>query len=286
MDGMATAKHAPKTRSTADVWFVLIITGGASAILQMWHATHSGGTVLLIAGLVGLVPPAAAIGLSHVVAGHKSAALLRVITVAVMLSVMAASASASAAVIRPIDGPQFSWVLALALDAAALASVWVLLGDQERKAAEGSAVETAERAAAEARRTAAEATGRAFALEADLVSVRADLATAVATAEALRSAAPPLPSRRSSRPAAKARRSAHGSADTQDLTAELRAIQMLDAHPEMRAKGQGAELGRRLGVSPAHGRRLHARLTSEERPADALQERSAPASDERAEERS
>ena len=148
-------------RSRADVWFVLIITGGTSAILQMWHATHSAGTYLLIAALVGLVPAATAIGLSHVVASHKSAVLLRLLTVAVMVAVMAASANAAAAVVRPIDGLFFSWVLCIALDAAALASVWVLLGDSERKAAEVTALETAQA-------TAREAADKATRLEAEL----------------------------------------------------------------------------------------------------------------------
>ena len=255
------SKHtAAKSRSTADVWFVLAITGGTSATLQIWHATHSGGVVPLIATLVGIVPAAAAIGLSHVVAGHKSAAALRLITFAVMLAVMAASASAVAAVVRPIDGRVFSWVFGLALDAAALACVWVLLGDHDRKAAEATALQVAESTAAEARTATAEATARASGLETELARVSAELTAARAAAEALRSTAP-VPPRRP-------RKRARVSGDTQDLTTELRAMQMLDAHPELRAKGQGSELGRRLGVSAATGRRLHASLTAEDRSAE------------------
>jgi hypothetical protein len=184
MADMPEPQHARPAlhRSRADVWFVLIITGGTSATLQMWHATHATGTAVLIAALVGLVPAATAVGLSHVVASHKSAAALRVVTFAVMLAVMAASASASAAVIRPIDGLAFAWVLSLALDAAALASVWVLLGLSERKAAESAALQLAgqtaaeaQSAAEEARREAAEAAGNVAALEAELVSVKAAL---------------------------------------------------------------------------------------------------------------
>jgi hypothetical protein len=282
-----TGKHeqestAPAGKSRADVWFVLIITGVTSAVLQMWHATHSGGTVLLIAGLVGLVPAATAIGLSHVVASHKSALVLRLVVFAVMGAAMAASISAIAAVVQPIDGPYFSWVFGLALDAAALACVWVLLGDQERKAAEANAVEIAESAASNAAESEREASAKAGRLEAELAAMSADLTAANATVEALKSAAHQPPPKRSRKPS----RSARGSGDTQDLTTELRALQMLDAHPELRAKGQAAELARRLGISPAHGRRLHAKLAPEDRPSDPLQERSSERPDQGAEERS
>jgi hypothetical protein len=255
-----TGKHeqestAPAGKSRADVWFVLIITGVTSAVLQMWHATHSGGTVLLIAGLVGLVPAATAIGLSHVVASHKSALLLRLVVFAVMGAAMAASISAIAAVVQPIDGPYFSWVFGLALDAAALACVWVLLGDNERKAAEATALKLAQGEAEEARSAMAEAAESGRALEAELARVSAELVTANATVEALRSTPPPPPK--------PPRKNPRTRTSGEDVTVELRALQMLDAHPELKEPGMGSELGRRLGIHPSSGRRLHARLTAE-----------------------
>jgi hypothetical protein len=282
MDGMA--KHAPSAmpgKSRADVWFVLLVTGGTSATLQVWHATHAGGIAPLIAALVGLVPAATAIGLSHVVASHKSARLLRVITFLVMIAAMAVSIGAVAAVVRPVEGQGFSWVFGLALDAAALACVWVLLGDTEQKAATASALETATATAEAAEVKAADAVAESSRLAAELATVSADLATANATVEALRTAA----QERRPRGSAKARKGARGSGDTGDLTAELRAMQMLDAHPELRAKGMGAELARRIGVAPSTGRRLLSQLTAEERPSDApasaAQERADDAADER-----
>jgi hypothetical protein len=110
----------------------------------------------------------------------------------------------------------------------------------------------------------------------ELARVSTGLAAANATAEALRQAAHGRRSRGRSAPRKAAPVSAPESDGEQDLTAELRAIQMLDAHPELRAKGQGSELGRKLGVSPATGRRLHAALTADEHapehPAQALDE--------------
>jgi hypothetical protein len=276
--GSHALESAPKGGSKADVWFVLILTGGTSASLQMWHAVHAdkaGGLFWVVAALVGIVPAATAIGLSHVVVSHKNAVWLRVVTVGVMLAIMAASASAIAATVHPLEVKAFNWILALALDAAALACVWVLLGDSERKAAEASALELAQAEAEQARTEAAQAAHEASgaaeklasvraALEADVTRLSAELAAANATAEALRQAAHPRRSKGRSVLRKPAPVSRDQGADEQDLTAELRAIQMLDAHPELRAKGQGSELGRRLGISPAHGRRLHAALTSDE----------------------
>lgn len=266
-----TAKHAQDSaprRSKADVWFVLILTGGTSASLQMWHAVHAdhaGGLFWIVAALVGIVPAATAIGLSHVVVSHKNAVWLRVVTVGVMLAIMAASASATAATVHPLEVKAFNWVLALALDAAALACVWVLLADSERKAAQATALELAQAGTEQARTKAAEAAQGADALEAELARVSAELTAAHAAAEALREAAHDRRAKGSPR----ARKSPRTRTEPDDVATELRALQMLDAHPELKQPGMGSELGRRLGIHPATGRRLHARLTAEKRPGDA-----------------
>jgi hypothetical protein len=271
------SKHETPKRSRADAWFVLAVTGGSSAILQMWHATHSGGAVLLIAVIVGLAPAAAAIGLSHVVASHKSAMLLRVITILVMLAVMAASASAIAAVVRPIDGPVFAWVFAVALDASALACVWVLLGENDRKAAEGTALLAAEQTATEARQEAACLRGDLAAVRAELETARQERSSALEKLAVLAGRQPRAP-----RKAGTARRSARRSASPDpaddDLSVEAQALKLLATDLDM----SGGELARRLGVSPGYGRKLKARLQEEDRPLE-----SAPgAPGERAEERS
>jgi hypothetical protein len=247
-----SAKHAQEAvphRSRADVWFVLVITGGTSATLQMYHATHATGTVLLIAALVGLVPAATAVGLSHVVASHKSVIVLRLITFAVMLAVMAASASASAAVIRPIDGLWFAWILSVALDAAALACVWVLLGDSERKAAEASALELAQKTAAEAQSAAEEAASKVAGLEAELVSARAAL-----DAERARRVPARKPRRSSARkPATVPVPVAPGSSapeDVPDLDTEARILALID-------QGYSAsKAGVLAGTSDSYGRQV------------------------------
>lgn len=92
-----------------------------------------------------------------------------------------------------------------------------------------------------------------------------DLAEALARAE---KAEAKLAATSAQKKRAKGTRNAQGG----DLTTELRAIQLLDAHPELRQPRMGAELARRLGVSPATGRRLHSQLTAENRPSEALAE--------------
>lgn len=276
MDRMA--KHAqetaaaPRPRSRADIWFVLVLTGCASAFLQMWHATHSGSTAAVVDAVVGLVPAATAIGLSHAVVSHKAAAWLRVITVAVMLAFMAAAASASSAVVQPVEMRDFNWVFSLALDAAELACVWMLLGSSERKAAEAAAVLLAEKVAGEAR-TAAEDAARAVAWhEAELARVNGEL-TAANTAlevERARRVSPPK-RRRSSAPKrvpASPPNSGTGSPPNtdavsppetnvpEDLDTQAEALKILAAEPDI----SGSKLGLRLGKTERYGQILKSKL--------------------------
>jgi hypothetical protein len=269
------SRHSRHPSPVPSAWGVLFAMGAASVTCQMWHSAHSGSN-WLFAVIEGLAPIGASMGLSH------AAALLRQVrwwmyglVYLIILAAMGLSANAIAQVVAPAEGPWGEWLFGGMLDGAALVALAIILNDRNRQAAHVAAEETARGQLAGAHETIA-------ALQADKTRLEIELVAASEAVKALRSAAPPPPPRRSRKSA----KSGRGSGDTQDLTAELRAIQMLDAHPELRAKGQGAELGRRLGVSPAHGRRLHARLTSEERPADALQERPPQGSDERTEERS
>jgi hypothetical protein len=97
--------------------------------------------------------------------------------------------------------------------------------------------------------------------------------------------APMEPAHRVPRSAPRPRRTTRGSAHDEDLTTELRAVQLLDADPDLRKPRMGAELARRLGVSESYGGKLHRRLTAEVRPSEPGQdcsgERSAIASGDR-----
>jgi hypothetical protein len=87
-------------------------------------------------------------------------------------------------------------------------------------------------------------------------------------------------------PAENAQRGMRETAQNDDVTTELRALMELRADPDLCKERKGGELGRRLGVSAATGRRLHARLTVDGRVCDPLTERSQDDADERSDERS
>jgi hypothetical protein len=282
MTGMATHAKAPgKSSAKSWAWAVLLTMGATSVILNIWDATHAAHLFWLIAALKGIAPVGAAMGLSEVGARYDGGKVFRGLCFAVMGGAMSLSMSAIANVMRPGSEVWAAWMFGVVLDAAALIGLHVILTERERARAGATALEIADRAAADAQGDAERERRERAAAEAEAAQARAERDAVSAELEALRQAAP-VPLRRRSRPAgARPRRSAPGAADTGDLTVELRAIQMLDAHPELRAKGNGAELGRRLGVHPSPGRRLHARLTAEERP-DPLQERAPGREGERA----
>jgi hypothetical protein len=278
MPDMPNGKHAQeatpgaKPASRADIWFVLVLTGGASAFLQMWHATHSGSTAGIVDGIVGLVPAATAIGLSHAVVSHKAAAWLRVITVAVMLAFMAAAASASASVVQPVEMRDFNWVFSLALDAAELACVWLLLGHSERKAAEAAAVVLAEKVAEQARTEAAEASGKVAGLEAELARVSTELAEARGALEAQRARRVSGPKRRRVSGPKRAAVSPPNSSTSsppnadvvsppetdvpEDVDTQAEALRILAAEPDI----SGSKLGLRLGKTERYGQMLKSKL--------------------------
>lgn len=85
---------------------------------------------------------------------------------------------------------------------------------------------------------------------------------------------------------AKSAQDSKKNAHDEDLTLEFRALDELQKDPSLRAPRMGGELARRIGASPATGRRLHAKLTAQHPSPESLTERSADPSDERSGERS
>ena len=299
MTGMAHEAPRP-ARSSAVIaaWAVLVGMGGTSVTYNVYHATHNGSMNLGLALLYGIAPVFAAALLSHIVAEHDGGRFLQAVTFAVMLGAMTLSIGATAAVVEPAAGPWMQWLFGAVLDAAALVALRVILSSRKHKAAAAEAMEAAERTVAEAERIAAEAAGSVAeaerksaaleaelatrsaelvaetaesvtTLEAELTAMRTELAAANATAEALREAASARLRKRSQPAGAPAGKSASQSDSTEDLTLELRAVQMLNAHPELKKPRMGSELGRRLGAAESTGRRLHSSLTGEQLPGEA-----------------
>lgn len=203
--------HAARASSAkAAAWSVLVTMGGTSVTLNIYDATHSKPALMwLIAGLRGFAPVFAAMGLSEAAARFDGGKTFRGVAFAIMTGAMLLSASAVANVLRPsypagLLGLGLSWLFGVVLDAAALAGLWMILTERERRreaerqgeaddAAQAMAevvaaaeARTAELAQAERVRLEAEAAEARAAVEAELATVRTELAAANATAEALR----------------------------------------------------------------------------------------------------
>lgn len=215
MNDMADHRRAPqKSSAKGPAWGVLVTMGGTSVTLNIWDATHGAHLFWLIAGLRGFAPVLAAMFLSEVGARFDGGKTFRWVAFSIMAGAMVLSASAVANVLRPsypagVLGLVLSWMFGLVLDAAALAGLWVILTERERKrvaerlAAEHDAgQELAEAVAAAEDRVRGELDAEAARLHeahaTELERLRTELAAANATAEALRTAARGRKPRRSS----------------------------------------------------------------------------------------
>ena len=70
-------------------------------------------------------------------------------------------------------------------------------------------------------------------------------------------------------------------AQSKALTTELRALKLLEDEPRLRQPRMGGEFARKLAVSPATGRRLHARLTAQQEAPEPLSGQTVDQPDER-----
>ena len=175
--------------------------------------------------------------------------------------------------------PTFSVMAASTLPVTVLALLAVLVHLRHLDRADAMAsAERAARVAAEAEQETAAADER-ITLRAELKALREEMsATGIARDEARRreaealTRADALTKKLATKSAPKARKR---SAQPEDLTTELRALKLLEENHELREPRMGGELARRLGVSPATGRRLHARLTAQDRSGESLNEEKA-----------
>jgi len=230
---------------------------------------------------------------SHLVATSSAGRLLRGITFAVMIGALALSVRATGAVVAPAAGPLW-WLYGAVVDAAALVSLQLLLTLKAR-AAERERERVAQEAAAADERTALRAgldalTETLETAQAEHASSQHELAGALTEAQRRESEAlarvEVLERKLAAKSAQKPRQRKRETAQSEDLTTELRALKFLDDEPALRQPGMGGELARKLGVSPATGRRWHARLTAQAVPPESLSERSPERPDERSGERS
>lgn len=166
------------------------------------------------------------------------------------------------------------------LDRADTAKAEEALRDAERETAQASA--EAERIA-ELEAALEDALTAKEPLRAELETARSELARVTAKAEA---AAAKLEAMSAQRKRKRTAQQSAKSAQAEDITTEFRALDEFQKDPELRKPRMGGELARRLGVSAATGRRLHTKLTAQDRSGESLTDRSAGTEDERSGERS
>jgi hypothetical protein len=133
-------------------WLVLVITGGTSGTMSVYHAFRYGHIPWELAILAGAVPVIVAMGMSEIVALYDAGWFLKGLTFLVMAGGLVMTMHASAVVVGPAQGAGFRWGWGLDLDVAALIALFVLLNPRPRRAAARTAATprkpAAERAAA------------------------------------------------------------------------------------------------------------------------------------------
>lgn len=135
----AAAEQARALRIRLIAWPVLIVTGGTSGTMSVYHACKYGDLPWELAVLTGAVPVIVAMGMSEIVALYDAGRLLKGLTFAVMAGGLAMTMHASAIVVGPAQGAGFRWGWGLDLDLAALIALFVLLNPQPRRAAKAAA---------------------------------------------------------------------------------------------------------------------------------------------------
>lgn len=287
-NGQHEAAGAGLRRARAAAWIVTVVMGGTTMAFQVYHAVKFGHMPWPLAVLYGIVPLLIALLVLEIVAEWREAPwAAKAAAYAIMATAMFLSASATGAVVLRAAPGHFSLLPGALLDAAELlAAFFILNGPSAAQAVAAVARREAELLArVDAERSArqrSEATlqgelsdlqaraGREIeAFRSDHVSDQQALESAQReAAEALTRAddlARRLAEASARKKPAKAPEAVRNSGDD-DLSLEMRALNLLVADPELRKPRMGGKLARKLDVSPATGRRLHAKLSAQDLP--------------------
>lgn len=287
-NGQHEAAGAGLRRARTAAWIVTVVMGGTTMAFQVYHAVKLGHMPWPLAVLYGIVPLLIALLVLEIVAEWREAPWpAKAAAYAIMGAAMFLSASATGSVVLHAAPGHFSLLPGALLDAAELlAAFFILNGPSAAQAvAKVAARELELLGRVDAERSSREQSeaslrgelsdlraraGREIeALRSDRVSGQQALENAQReAAEALTRAddlARRLADASARKKPAKAAANARNGTDD-DLSLEMRALNLLVADPELRKPRMGGELARKLDVSPATGRRLHAKLSAQDLP--------------------
>jgi hypothetical protein len=286
--GSHEAAGAPLRRARTSAWIVTVVMGGTTMAFQVYHSVKFGHMPWELAVLYGVAPLLIAVLVLEIVAEWRDAPwAAKAGAYLIMGAAMFLSASATGDVVLAAAPPHFSLLFGALLDGAELlAAYFIMNGPSAAQAVAAVAKREAEllgRIASErSSREQSEAAlrgelsdlraraGREIeALRSDQVSgqqafenAQREAAEALARADDLARRLADVSARRKP---AKAAAASRNSGDD-DLSLEMRALNLLVADPELRKPRMGGELARKLGVSPATGRRLHSKLSAQDLP--------------------
>jgi len=287
-NGQHEAAGAPLRRARTSAWIVTVVMGLTTMAFQVYHSVRFGHMPAELAVLYGIAPLLIAVLVLEIVAEWRGAPWpAKAGAYAIMGAAMFLSASATGDVVLAAAPPHFSLLFGALLDGAELlAAYFIMNGPTAAQAVAAVAAREAEllgridaeRSSREQSEAAlrgelsdlrARAESEINALRSDQVSgqqafenAQREAAEALARADDLARRLADVSARK--KPAKTAAGPRNSNDD--DLSLEMRALNLLVADPELRKPRMGGELARKLSVSPATGRRLHAKLSAQDLP--------------------
>lgn len=141
---MSTADKAEKQAGHGAAWANLIVCGGISWAVSLWHATHATkGSALVLAILAATAPVVTAAFASHNIAQKGAGAARKVLTCIVFVMGMSLSVKAQAQSIGPIvGGIPLGVVFALMLDVSTFISLSSIMSKPAAETPESTPAES------------------------------------------------------------------------------------------------------------------------------------------------
>lgn len=283
----ASEAGARLVRAHRAAWAVFLGMAGTTMSFQVYHAVTSGQMPVPLAWLYGVVPLAISVGVLEFASKWGSAAG-QWGAYAVTVGAMYMSAAATGTVTGHAAAPHAALLFGVLLDTAALLAIRFIMSGPKAADAIAAATkrETAlrEKADEAARELESVRTAMSAQLDAERSARATDVSAlqtqleaagnareraqqtaseALARADEIAQRAAAGRARKPRQPAPASAQPSRSSARDGDVTNELRAVMELLDDPSLCRPRMSGELARKLGVSPATGRRLYTKLVKD-----------------------